>query len=91
MVILHSLACGFAPPVPPTCCQVDAGGWSPHVGELAGVRLPVVPVVGSMWSTTPQRPAAPYLRPAALPPRPAPPPPPRGNGVIILISKRNHF
>ena len=29
-----------------------AGSWCPYLGELAGVSIPVVPVLGLMWSTS---------------------------------------
>ena len=28
-----------------------AGGWCPYLGDLAGVQIPVKPVLGMMWST----------------------------------------
>ena len=33
-----------------------AGGWCPYLGELAGgVSIPVIPVLGIMWSTAAQK------------------------------------
>ena len=32
-----------------------AGSWCPYLGELAGVSIPVVPVLGLMWSTSIQK------------------------------------
>lgn len=33
---------------------IAAGAWSRHLGELAGASIPVIPVVGQMWSTSQQ-------------------------------------